>query len=621
MSRHFPAIGVFLLLLGLAGSASAQSFGDVVVFGDSLSDTGNVAQQLNLPAGSSFTTNPDPISAAIIARTFGASSKNSLAGGPNHAWGGACMNPDGPCLQEAVPTIPEQIDGYLSARPGGRADSRALYLVWGGVNDIDAAATADLLLGTANAQSHTLAAADVAAAQIRRLQEAGARHIVVYNLPNIGLTPFAATFPATTRAVLSALSKAYNERLRAGLRGREEGIIPINISGAIEEIAADPEGHGITHVAGTACRPFGANAVTCGPEGSGYAVTYAPGDNQRYLFADRSHPSGAGQAIIAGMVVSALAAPLQVSLAGKAGLDAAEAHRDAVAAQRSLDFAQDRPIGSWRAYATGRVGKEDVDVLARLGETRTDMRMITLGASHRAGADLDWGAAVSVARHDSDLSGANLDSTVALGSMHGTWRRGALYLHGALRLGGTSVEVSRTVPLAGTATRSEGGDTTAAQFGGDLGLGWLFGERAGLRHGPFLGVSYVDQEVRGYRESGRSSTAMNFLDFDHDSLIARAGYQYAGRIGAGAGEIRPYARVAYERELRDEPVLVSAGSNTMPGRFTLPGFEPPGQSVSAHLGLSAKMGERASLLADYAGRFGDGSRRSHRLAIVLRTAF
>ena len=619
MLRHFRLLGVFPLVLVLAGNAWAQGFSNFFVFGASLSDTGNVAQYLGLPAGSSFTTNPDPLAVEIIAQTFGASGRHSLAGGPNYAWSGACARPEGPCLNP-VPTITEQIDQHLSARPGGRADPDALYFIWAGLNDINDA----LILDSANAQAHTLAAATAHAAQIRRLQEAGGRYIVVPNLPDLSVIPFAANLPPATRAALTALSAAYNEVVYTGLRARGDGIIPINILALTEEIFESPQTYGFTNVRETAC-PLNANPLTdrslvslvCGPEGSGYPKTYAPGANRRYLFADDKHPSGAAHAIIADLVTSTLAAPVQVSLAGEAGVDVAGVHRKAVSTERMADFALDRPVGSWRGYVTGGIGRHELDVLPRLGETHANMQVLTLGANRRAEVDLHWGAALSLARHDNDTSGTNLDSIVMLGSLHGTWRSGGLHLSGALSGGRTSVDIERSIRL-GPARRLERGSSSAAQFGAELDLGWLFGEPAALQHGPFLGFAWIDQEVKGYRESGHSSTSMDYSDFERDSLLARGGYQLAWRLGGG---VRPYARVTYERELKDDPILVTAGSNTMPGRFTLPGFTPPRKSVSAGLGLTVKLTELASVLADYTARFGDGSRQDHQLSLLVRIAF
>ena len=603
---------VFALTLGFAGSAPAQSFSDFVVFGDSLSDSGNVGQTQGLPAGTSFTTNPDPVWAEIVAGAFGASGRNSLAGGPNYAFAGACMNPATPCDQPDVPTVTEQIGMHLAAS-GGSLDPNALYAVFGGSNDISDAAQND----PPSALAHILAAADVNAAQIGRLREAGARRVVVFNMPDAGQAPYAVTLGPAVQAGLSALVGQYNEKLHAGIREREEGVISVNAHALLGEIAANPGRYGFTSVTGTACGAPNADSalsIQCGPEGSPFPVTYAPGAGETHLFADRSHPGGAVHAMLANLVTAALAAPLQVSLAGEAGVEAAEAHHGVISAERAADFAL--PVGSWRGYARGGFGMSDAGAFARLGDIESDMTALTLGAGHRAGPDLSWGAALSIALHENELAGANLESDAVLGSLHGAWRSGGLQVSVALTLGQTSVDVERSIAL-GAAARTERGSTDAAQFGGELDVTCTLGASETLRHGPFFGLSLLNQEVKGYRESGNSSAAMNFSDFSRNSLVMRGGYGFDWSVGG----FRPYARIGYERELEDDPVLVSAGSNTMPGRFTLPGFTPSVSTVSADLGLSAKLGERASGLLSYSGRFGEDSRRSHHLSLALRMVF
>ncbi len=603
---------VFALTLGFAGSAPAQSFSDFVVFGDSLSDSGNVGQTQGLPAGTSFTTNPDPVWAELVAGAFGASGRNSLAGGPNYAFAGACMNPATPCDQPDVPTVTEQIGMHLAAS-GGSLDPNALYAVFGGSNDISDAAQND----SPNALAHILAAADVNAAQIGRLRAAGARRVVVFNMPDAGQAPYAVTLGPAVQAGLSALVGQYNEKLHAGIREREEGVISVNAHALLGEIAANPGRYGFTSVTGTACGAPNADSalsIQCGPEGSPFPVTYAPGAGETHLFADRSHPGGAVHAMLANLVTAALAAPLQVSLAGEAGVEAAEAHHGVISAERAADFAL--PVGSWRGYARGGFGMSDAGAFARLGDIESDMTALTLGAGHRAGPDLSWGAALSIALHENELAGANLEGDAVLGSLHGAWRSGGLQVSVALTLGQTSVDVERSIAL-GAAVRTERGSTDAAQFGGELDLTCTLGASETLRHGPFFGLSLLNQEVKGYRENGNSSAAMNFSDFSRNSLVMRGGYGFDWSVGG----FRPYARIGYERELEDDPVLVSAGSNTMPGRFTLPGFTPSVSTVSADFGLSAKLGERASGLLSYSGRFGEDSRRSHHLSLALRMVF
>ncbi len=324
--------------------------------------------------------------------------------------------------------------------------------------------------------------------------------------------------------------------------------------------------------------------------------------------------------MIASVVTSTLAAPVQVSLAGEGGVEMAGIHRSAVSAERMTDLGLDRSVGSWRAYVTGRIGRYELDALPRLGETQADVQVFTLGANHRAGANLWWGAALSFGWYNNDASGASLESSAVIGSVHGTWRRGGLYVSGGLSAGSTSVDVKRSITL-GPAVRAEQGSTSAGQFGAELDAGWMLGEPDDLQHGPFLGLAWLNQSIDGYRESGSRSTSMNFSGFDRDSLIARAGYRVTRTLVLDRVGFRPYANVAVAKEFKDDPISVTAGSNTMPGRFTLSGFTPPRHWATADLGLVVSLYEKVSVIAGYTGRLGSESRLDHRLNLGLSITF
>ena len=384
----------------------------------------------------------------------------------------------------------------------------------------------------------------------------------------------------------------------------------------------DPEAYGFTNVRGVACTPVGSDVslLTCGPAGSGSPVTYAPDANNTHLFADGKHPSGAAHAMLAGVVTATLAAPIQVSLAGEAGEAAVAAHRSAVATEQRSDMGVERPVGQWRSYVLVRSGQREVDALPRLGGAEADEQAVTLGFGQRASADLRWGAALSLGRHDDDVSGAALDNDTTVGSLHGTWRMGAIQLSGAVNLGRTQVDIERSIPL-GQAVNTEHGSTAARQVGVDVGLGWTLHALETVRHGPMIGLSWLDQEVDGYRESGTSPTAMNFSAFERSSLVARAGYWITGEAELNGLVVRPYAGLAYEKEFEDDPVSVTAGSNTMAGQFTAEGFIPPRHWLSADVGVSASLGGQASAVLGYSGRSGDASRGDHLVSVGLSIAF
>ncbi len=104
----------------------AMAWDSLTVFGDSLSDTGNVGR---------FTYNSatNPLYDEILARQAGLTLQPSSQGGSNYAAGGAV----------AVPAInpqfntQDQVARYL-ASTNGRADPNGLYIHWIGGNDLAA---------------------------------------------------------------------------------------------------------------------------------------------------------------------------------------------------------------------------------------------------------------------------------------------------------------------------------------------------------------------------------------------------------------------------------------------------------------------------------------------------
>lgn len=612
MPRFHRLAGAVALALGCAGAAQAQQFSSFIVFGDSLSDSGNIARAQGLPAGNSFTTNPDPVAAEIIAAAFGLASGPSLTGGPNFAWGGACVNAAGPCLNP-VPNIPTQVTQYLGLN-GGRADPNALYSIWGGANDIFAALT----LQPANAQALTVAAATAYVQQIGRLQAAGANYIVVYNLPNLGATP---QFGSTPNAgSVSQITVVYNSALNTGLSSLGDGIIAINTFGLITEITANPGLYGFTNVTGQACG-VGSSSVACGPAGSGLPFTYASGTNNTWLFADGVHPTGAAHAILASVVLSTIAAPVQASYLGEGGVQIAENHSRAVNDELMSDFQLDREVGSVRGYATAQYGQQDYDGDSNLLGGDADVMSLTLGANHRIGENAQWGVALSLGNHDNDIASANLDSRAVLASIGGALRfGGGGYVSGSIGGGSTSVDFERYIEM-GPATRTETGSTSASQFNAELGLGWLFGDAGGLQHGPFVSAHWVQQDIDGFAEDNGTATSMNYSDFERDSMVTRVGYQLMGNMGGSDAAMRPYVRVAYNEESEDNQVVVNAGSNSMPGRFTLAGFTPSQDWMSAELGLNFMVGDNVTAFAAYTGRFSDDQQERNSVSLGLRVAF
>ena len=215
------------------------NFSQIIVFGDSLSDTGNVRERTESKSGGTVTfpsdgynysdgrwtnsSDTEPASTTFVgvwheqlARTFLniPAATFSLNGGTNYAFGGATTN-DGTHEETVVSTdifgdvtitiddMGTQLADYLGAHT---VDPNALYVLWGGGND----------LFNDDSAANVTATAARAAGLMRRLARAGAKYIMVPNVPPLGLIPKYSGAPAIQRS-LSRAAAAYRDELSANL--------------------------------------------------------------------------------------------------------------------------------------------------------------------------------------------------------------------------------------------------------------------------------------------------------------------------------------------------------------------------------------------------------------------
>lgn len=629
MPRLSTLAGALALALAGTSVAQAQTFTNVISFGDSLSDAGNVAALNSLPAGNSFTTNPDPVTAQLVAAAFGYNQTNISAlipgsAGSNYAYGGACVQADGVsfnCVNspDGLPfSLTNQLGFYLATQ-GGHADGNALYTVWGGANDIFTYAT---LAGgghitASQAQQGTGLAALTEVGLISALQNAGAHYIVVFNLPDIGVTPQFKGTPA--QSSISGLSFVFNQTLDGGLATLGDGIIPINVYALVNEVLADPGAYGFSNVTGIACGPGGpgvASSVACGPAGSGLPFTYAPGTNESYFFADGVHPTGAAHRLLSQAVEATIAAPGQVSLAGELPLQVYDDHSSVINGELFANRRADRSDGEARGYAHLQFGKQTFDAAANTGEMDLNQFTATFGADYMAGESVTLGGAVSFGNSNGTTGGAGLHSREVLASAYAAANLGSIgYIDAIASVGSNNIDVNRSIPL-GPSLRVDSGTTTAKDIAFELGGGLAFGSDD-FHHGPFVSVAWQKVTVDGYAEDNTDSTSMWFSEFERKSLVGRLGYQ----LQTTSGNFKPYLRVAYAQEDKDDVTQVQAGSNSMNGHFTMNGFAPSDHWAEADVGVSYAANDSTDLVFNYHGRFSDDTQSRDALTFEVRKRF
>jgi len=273
------AVTVFLLIFILSVPrwvAAETTFSRIVVFGTSLSDPGNAfalrggttsppystlgplripAEPYSIGGGHHFTNGETWIEQ--LARSLGLAEntrpafQESGSGATNYAVGGARAYDDGKNVN-----LSEQVNKFLHDF-GGAAPSDALYVIEMGGNDL-----LDTLAGGGNGGAIIPKALSAIGDNIVALHRAGARKFLVWNVPNIGLTPAVQSFknliPAAGQLAELA-SVTFNSGLDLLLDLLKEmpgiEIVQFDLYRKVNEMIASPGSVGLSVVDATCVMP------------------------------------------------------------------------------------------------------------------------------------------------------------------------------------------------------------------------------------------------------------------------------------------------------------------------------------------------------------------------------
>jgi outer membrane lipase/esterase len=290
------ALAALTLLPLLAGAAPAQTLparpAGIVVFGDSLSDTGNAFE------GTLHRTPPSPpyfagrfsngpVWVELLAAQFGLAVEPAIRGGTNYAVGGAKTG-------AGADSLLDQVGLFLAQRGLSHLNPDDLFVVFGGGNDLS-----DALNSRDPVAVVTTAAANVREI-IAELASRGAANFLVPNLPNKGLTPAARArgTPAEEQSLSIAFNAALDTVLSDVTTRLGVTVVRVNLFDLLQNVVAMPGTFGFSNVTNPCLVP----------QGSGFSVCATP---DTFVFWDDIHPTAHGHALIASAAIAAyrLAAP------------------------------------------------------------------------------------------------------------------------------------------------------------------------------------------------------------------------------------------------------------------------------------------------------------------------
>jgi phospholipase/lecithinase/hemolysin len=274
-----------VLISVTAASAKAASFSNLYVFGDSISDTGNLFRTTrNLIPPEPFYANGrfsnGPVWVEYLAPKLGLTYNPAT----NFAFGSANTdNTNTFPLPLGFPGLQQEIQAFKRTT-SAIADPNALYIVWAGSNDY-------LGGGVTNPAQPVSNLANA----ITELVQIGAKTIVVPNLPDLGKLPGTLTNPQTS-AGLTALSGGHNTLLAqtlsvlSGNFGPSVNLIPLDVNSLFNDTLNNPSQYGFTNTTNSCLFPS--------PLFSSSGIPTVCANPTQFVFWDDIHPTTTTHAIL-----------------------------------------------------------------------------------------------------------------------------------------------------------------------------------------------------------------------------------------------------------------------------------------------------------------------------------
>lgn len=292
---------IAVVLFSVSSVCSAVSLHQVVVFGDSLSDNGNLYEymQHQLPPSppyfqGRFSNGPVWVE-HLLRAYFPISPETHLL---DYAFGGAGVAVES--ADDMLFTLDHEIDSYLLSHLD-KADENSLFVVWIGANNY---------LGLPEAGLKTVDQVNLGIKQsLQRLSSLGAKHILVFNLPDLGRSPMAKLM--SSEEELTHYSVLHNQALLATITELQQTHpqtqwLHYDVNAMLNSVLAAPTQFGFNNVDETCqlmtLRPAAMDQHTMIKMATRGHLETLSDHCEGYLFFDPIHPASRAHEIMAANV-------------------------------------------------------------------------------------------------------------------------------------------------------------------------------------------------------------------------------------------------------------------------------------------------------------------------------
>lgn len=532
-----------------ATPASAQHIEQIVAFGDSYADDGNLFELIGIPYPSVYSTG------RFSGGTNYVDSLAQLLGVPvdNFAIGGA-LTDNSNTNGAGLPGFATEYNSFLAGggpaafpRVDGTFDENDLVTVSIGGND------ARFYQQNGGSLAGAAAAGTISAAQA----EFGLDALVAAGAPTISfltgdtsLLPEVAGDPAA-QAIRQAYSSAFNASMQNVLAGyAADGVIVHYLDGTavLQRIAADPTAFGLT------------SAGPCPLAEATRCVTDRNFSNQYLFYVDALHLTSAGFEILARYVVAQLDAPLSLQAPSDLGLDTARQFGRTLSTRVDLHGPRSAaPAAGLRFFAVGDFFQREV----KRSDDNNAFDIDGVGVTAGVEFGLPGGVAGVAANYTRPRVSFGDDSSRVKGRSYqlGAYAgmgMGNLFGQAHLGYGSDKHRISRTGVIDNMTARPDGSHVTAGAKAGYL---MPF---AGLRVGPIAALDYARARVDGYTENGDAALTLDVGRQSLKALTGQIGIEARGSLDAGVAAFRPYVSATLEHDFAGDERTVTFAQTSAP---------------------------------------------------------
>ena len=550
-----------LAAASIAAPASAQRVDEIVAFGDSLADDGNLFQILPVVPPQAAQTYP---TGRFTGGTNYIDTLSQLLDAPvrNFAIGGALTNNTN-TNGAGLPGFTTEWGAFLAGNtlggvfPAGSTtfDENDLVTISIGGNDARTFQSGNVSLGI---PPGSIAGAPAAAAASVAAARAGMDALVAAGAPTISYLALNTAFApevagnAGAQAIRTAFADSFNSGIQGVLAGYAANGVMVHYLDAtvvLQQVSANLSAYGFT------------NAGPCPAAQAVQCVTDSNFANQFIFYVDALHPTSRTSAVLAQYVATQLQAPLTLEAPSELGLDTARQFGRTLNSRVDLGSPRDGDVAEGlNVFLVGDMFSRDAKPTDSTDEFDIDGVGVTAGVEYGFGTGT-VGIAGNYTRPRAKFVG-NVSRDEAdsfqIGGFGGFAIAGA-FAQAYLGYGWDDHDIEREGVVEGMRAKTDGDH-------------WLAGAKAGylfpvgiMRAGPVIAIDYAKAKVDGYAETGDPALTLNVSSVSAKSFTGGIGAELRGDFDTSGVYVRPYLSAMLEKELGDNDRVVHFSQTTAPG--------------------------------------------------------